>query len=83
VTIGQFNPHVLPLQSWRLYPVVSRYLRDLIKKFKFSKSRNGSKPCRSLYPAIVSGLMFFAGFWVIFGAVADSDDRDEILDFID
>jgi hypothetical protein len=27
-----------------------------------------------LYPAIVSGLMFFAGFWVIFGSLDMADD---------
>ena len=38
---------------------------------------------RSLYPAIVSGLMFFAGFWVSFGSLARTGDLNETLDSID
>jgi hypothetical protein len=30
---------------------------------------NGSEPFYQLYPAIVSGLLFFAGFWMVFGSL--------------
>jgi hypothetical protein len=36
-----------------------------------------------LYRAIVSGWMFLAGSWVIFGVIGKSDDLNETLDPLD